>query len=73
MTLERYQNKKANRADCSFRPDQQVAEMFRADDDDFKKSGFDRGHLAAAANHFNDQSALDDTFLFSNISPQVLM
>ena len=72
LTQERCYNKMANRDNSSFRPDEQISELFRADDDDYKKSRFDRGHLAAAANHFHDQSAMDDTFLFTNISPQVL-
>ncbi|XP_056308918.1 endonuclease G, mitochondrial-like [Danio aesculapii] len=33
--------------------------------------GYDRGHLAAAANHSWCQEAYNDTFFFSNISPQL--
>nr|XP_010586288.1 endonuclease G, mitochondrial [Loxodonta africana] len=33
--------------------------------------GFDRGHLAAAANHRWSQKAMDDTFYLSNVAPQV--
>ena len=72
LTKERCNNKMAKRSNCSFRPDEQVSVLFRPDDNDYKKSNFDRGHLAAAANHFHDQQAMDDTFLFTNISPQVL-
>ncbi len=39
--------------------------------DDYKNSGYDRGHLAAAANHKHDQAAMCETFLLSNIAPQV--
>uniref|UniRef100_G3UKE6 Endonuclease n=1 Tax=Loxodonta africana TaxID=9785 RepID=G3UKE6_LOXAF len=35
-------------------------------------SGFDRGHLAAAANHRWSQKAMDDTFYLSNVAPQVV-
>ena len=72
LTEGRCYNKLASRNKCSFRPDEHVSALFRSNDDDFKKSRFDRGHLAAAANHFHDQNAMDDTFLFTNISPQVL-
>ena len=60
-----------NRDDSQFKPDSGVHEYFRSTNDDFKKSGFDRGHLAAAGNHRWSQKALDETFHLSNISPQV--
>uniref|UniRef100_A0A1I8EI57 Endonuclease n=1 Tax=Wuchereria bancrofti TaxID=6293 RepID=A0A1I8EI57_WUCBA len=34
-------------------------------------SGYDRGHLAAAGNHRQSQTAVDQTFLLSNMAPQV--
>uniref|UniRef100_A0A1I7VHG7 Endonuclease n=1 Tax=Loa loa TaxID=7209 RepID=A0A1I7VHG7_LOALO len=34
-------------------------------------SGYDRGHLAAAGNHRQSQNAIDQTFLLSNMAPQV--
>ncbi len=36
----------------------------------YKKSGYDRGHLCPAADRKYSQSAHDETFLTSNISPQ---
>ena len=36
-----------------------------------RRSGFDRGHLAPAADHKDSQKAMDDTFYLSNMSPQV--
>ena len=39
--------------------------------EDFKNSNYDRGHIAAAGNHKHAQSAMDETFLMSNMSPQV--
>ena len=41
-----------------------------ADSDNYKKSGYDRGHLCAAADMRFSKSAYDETFFTSNISPQ---
>jgi len=38
--------------------------------DDYKGSGYDRGHLAPAAVFVNDQEEMDESFYMSNISPQ---
>lgn len=38
---------------------------------DYKNSGYDRGHLAPAADFKFSQKAMDESFLMSNISPQV--
>ena len=38
--------------------------------DNYKKSGYDRGHLCAAADMRFSKSAFDETFFTSNISPQ---
>ena len=40
-------------------------------DEFFAGSGFDRGHLAAAANHRLTQRHMDQTFFLSNMAPQV--
>lgn len=37
---------------------------------DYRGSGYDRGHLVPAADMAYDAEAMDETFLFSNISPQ---
>ena len=42
-----------------------------AESSDYKKSGFDRGHLAPAADFSYSEFALSSTFYMSNISPQV--
>lgn len=59
-----------NRKKSSFREDTTLHEYFRAKLADFQNSGFDRGHMAPAANHKINQVALDQTFILSNISPQ---
>eukprot|EP00127_Corallochytrium_limacisporum_P003736 Clim_evm68s152 gene=Clim_evmTU68s152 len=38
---------------------------------DYRRSGYDRGHLAAAGNHKSTQNAQCETFYLSNIAPQV--
>ena len=54
----------------SFRPDLRVPELFRIDLDDFKGSGFDRGHLVASADRRADEIRNSETFLLTNMSPQ---
>mgnify|MGYP005984345221 CR=1 FL=1 len=38
---------------------------------DYYKSGYDRGHLAAAGNHRATQKMVNQTFVLSNMAPQV--
>lgn len=38
---------------------------------DYKKSGFDRGHLAPAADMAFSRQSMDESFFMSNMSPQV--
>ncbi|CAH8482465.1 unnamed protein product [Heterobilharzia americana] len=45
--------------------------MFRSTNDDYFRSGYDRGHLAAAGNHRQSHAAMSQTFILSNITPQV--
>ena len=51
--------------------DESTPEQFRALLKDYRGSGFDRGHQAPAADFKHSQAAMDETFLLSNISPQV--
>ena len=61
----------ANRTGVPFSEDGALPRRFRAALDDFRASGFDRGHLAAAANHRGEgPDALRATFTLSNVSPQ---
>lgn len=44
---------------------------FRSQNTDYKGSGFDRGHLAAAGNHKSTQKCIEQTFYLTNMAPQV--
>ncbi|GEQ67541.1 hypothetical protein JCM33374_g1206 [Metschnikowia sp. JCM 33374] len=54
-----------------FQEDESVPVKFRARLRDFFRSGYDRGHQAPAANAKFSQVAMDETFLLTNMSPQV--
>jgi endonuclease G len=54
----------------SFRPDFDVRTE-SATPRDYNGSGYDRGHLCPAADMGFDEQAMDETFLMSNMSPQV--
>jgi len=54
----------------NFRPDFSV-KTYSATPDDYRGSGYDRGHLCPASDMSYDEKAMDETFLMSNMSPQV--
>lgn len=60
-----------DRGKCEFREDPNIHPYFRSTNQDYKGSGYDRGHLAAAANHRFTQMLMDQTFFLSNMAPQV--
>ncbi len=60
--------KKAKRSD-DFRSDPEIS-TGSASPADYKKSGYDRGHLSPAADFAFDQKAMSETFYMSNMSPQ---
>lgn len=64
-------NDKVDRSKCEFTEDPEVHPFFRSRNTDYKGSGFDRGHLAAAGNHRKCQRDVEETFFLSNMSPQV--
>ena len=55
----------------NFRSDYRIPEKFRADKDVYENSGFDRGHLVASANKLETEIQNSETFLLSNMCPQV--
>lgn len=60
----------SDRKYCDFKEDESVHVFHRSTNGDYRGSGFDRGHLAAAANHKWSQKAMEDTFYLSNVAPQ---
>ncbi|XP_017772239.1 PREDICTED: endonuclease G, mitochondrial [Nicrophorus vespilloides] len=64
-------NDGVDRALCDFKPDESIHSYFRSENSDYKRSGYDRGHLAAAGNHKGHQKHCDQTFYLSNMAPQV--
>jgi len=60
-----------DRVNSEFKPDESVHPFFQSKNTDYKYSGFDRGHMAPAGNHRRDQQMCNETFLLSNMAPQV--
>ena len=61
----------ALRENSRFQTDPELAGLEQADLADYRGSGFDRGHLAPAADLKWAQAAMDESFYLSNIAPQV--
>ncbi|CAG8608584.1 4347_t:CDS:2, partial [Dentiscutata heterogama] len=55
----------------TFQEDPEIPGMFAAKLTDYYKSGYDRGHMAPAADARLSQEALNETFYLTNIAPQV--
>lgn len=53
-----------------FRPDPQLKPHQRAELPDYRASGYDRGHLAPAADMRASRRAMSESFLLSNMAPQ---
>ncbi|GIX88987.1 endonuclease G, mitochondrial [Caerostris extrusa] len=64
-------NKDVNRSKSSFFEEDSIPVYFRSTNSDYKRCDFRRGHLAAAGNHRSKQEFIDDTFVLSNIAPQI--
>lgn len=68
LTKEKLQERKVKRS-SKFYEDKKIKDGC-AKNSDYKNSGYDRGHLAPAADMLYSKEAAEDSFLLSNISPQ---
>ena len=59
-----------DRAHSEFKEDERIPKHLRATLADYRGQGFDRGHMAPAANHRSSQQAMSDTFYLTNMCPQ---
>ncbi|KAK6342609.1 nuclease [Orbilia javanica] len=71
ITAESLSGPKGDRKNSVFLEDQAVPEIFRAKLKDYFRSGYDRGHMAPAADAKFSQQAMDETFYLTNMCPQV--
>ncbi|TCD68239.1 nuclease [Steccherinum ochraceum] len=60
-----------DRTKSTFSEDDSIPVPFRAKLQDYFRSGYDRGHMVPAADAKASQAAMDETFLLTNIAPQV--
>ncbi|KAJ2352668.1 nuclease [Coemansia erecta] len=61
----------ADRTNADFKEDTEIPPMFRALLKDYYRSGFDRGHMCPAADAKKDMESMKETFILTNIAPQV--
>lgn len=54
-----------------FHPDHALHEYFRPTHDDYVYSGYDRGHMSPACDNMSNKRFLNQSFLLSNVAPQV--
>ncbi|KAJ1917315.1 nuclease [Mycoemilia scoparia] len=71
LTKEKLKNNGGDRSDSNFHEDASIPEEFRALLKDYYRSGYDRGHMVPAADAKVSQEAMNETFLLSNMAPQV--
>jgi endonuclease G, mitochondrial len=62
---------RVSRENFQFKEDPRIPKIFRSTLIDYQGSGYDRGHLAPAADHKCSSESMSDTFYLSNMCPQV--
>ncbi|XP_033762850.1 nuclease EXOG, mitochondrial-like [Pecten maximus] len=65
-------NGPADRKNIRFKPDPDVPTRFSADNSDYLRSGWSRGHMSPAGDNKYSQEAMSQSFYLSNIVPQNL-
>ncbi|KAF0696515.1 Aste57867_12708 [Aphanomyces stellatus] len=68
-SLKKHDN--VDRLKSSFKADPTTPESFRVLPAEYLNSGYDRGHLAPARDMSSSQDSINESFLMTNISPQV--
>lgn len=63
-------NKSVSRNQMYFSVDNSIYPYHRSSLEDYKKTGFDRGHMVPAADQQHSSQALKETFFLTNICPQ---
>lgn len=63
--------KNCSRKQVQFKEDPDIPQMVRSTLEDYKRSGFDRGHLAPSADRTYNCGVLQEVFYLSNMSPQL--
>lgn len=63
-------NKKFKRSN-KFKADTEISVQYRSKLSDYKGSGYDRGHMAALATVDSSYNAMMESFLLSNMTPQL--
>jgi len=71
LTRESLIKHNSTRKHSRFRVDPGIPEVFQAKLSDYRRSGYDRGHMVPSADLRNSQDAMDETFFLSNMAPQV--
>lgn len=59
-----------NRNQCEFVVDDTVDKLFRSNPKTYNNSGYDKGHMAPAADSLT-QSSMCESFIMGNVCPQV--
>jgi len=70
-TLETVELDGTSQRRSSFPLDPLVPRLYQSPSSVYTRSGYHRGHMAAASNQKGDQIAMDETFFMSNIVPQL--
>eukprot|EP00842_Homolaphlyctis_polyrhiza_P006543 jgi/Hompol1/6890/HPOL_002507-RA len=68
---QQQQQQVPSRLHSKFVQDPRIPEKYQSRLADYVGTGYDRGHLVPAANVVSSQKAVDETFILSNISPQI--
>ena len=54
----------------NFTPDEEIDEAYRIETGDYRRSGYDRGHMCPAGDNTFSEKAMEESFLMTNICPQ---